>query len=547
ARTVTVALTDGNMANFDDDSLPLAAVLKKAERERICGERKAAQLSLLGRMYQEVSQALKVQVASEKDFEALLARRMALSRRQRNALDAAIAKYYRYSPDGSTGLIPQAVGQMRQVKTEQRLRFQREHNRGQAQAAYGKADEELGKEVWVVTTEDDVQLPLQHTSDAKLGLSYDDKQAGEPVPDFNAQNRAENNLRIREGNYDLIPVDFLWVGDESLGRYTGQYTVGVLATDDERGIGMQPLRQSWPARFITDLLDLFPNSMILRAIAKVYSWIVSTLLGALPQSRALQALAIKKLALCSMHFNNARDNAAEALFNESFNFWQTHNQGVVDPRDLQQVVMMTVHMAVRGLNSIGFRRWNQDCFNLKTMRLPKAIPTNGAWLRTEEPYYKQLVEFIFTGFTMAWARVVGGHKRLPGERRPNVSKQSTWEEMAMVAWDLYDLVFARLFRAARFAFTLNPYKRLKILGEEYIKEAKTYQLTDKNKKDLQDTRERIAATATSFFRQAKRLQEEKKSQAAATIFHLLAIEKTNALDRAQSLTLARTLLARIMK
>jgi len=417
---------------------------------------------------------------------------------------------------------------MRQVKEEQRLRFQREHNRGQVQIANNnpqELSEDKGKDIWLVTTEDDLQLPLQHSSDESLGLTYDDAKAGARIPDYSAQRKEDNQLRVREGDYDLLPVDFLWVGDQTLGKYTGQHDVGFLATDDERGIGMQPLRQAWSARFITDLLDLFPGSKLLKNIARVYSWSISTILSRFPRSKTLQALAIKKIALCSMHFNNARDNAAEALFNESYNFWGKHNNGVVDSRDLQQVVMMTTHMGVRGLSSINFSRWNQDCFNLKTMRLPKPIPTNGAWLRTEEPYYKELVEFIFTGYTMAWARVVGGHKRIPGERRPNLSKQSLWEEMAMVVWDLYDLVFAQFFKTIKFAFTFDAYKRLKILGREYIERAKTYEMTDKNKQDLQDTRERISATATGFFAKAKELSEEKGSQAAVEIFHMLAVEK----------------------
>ncbi|MBU1125418.1 MAG: hypothetical protein KKC84_05295, partial [Candidatus Omnitrophica bacterium] len=441
ARTVTVALTEGNMGNFDDDSLPQAAVVTKEMRRRISEERRKNADPLIAEMRRELSAGMD----------------------EREVLE----RYFAYSPDGSTGLIPQALGQMRQVRSEQRLRFQREHNRGQAQTAFGDPsilDEEEGKDVWLVTTEDDVQLPLQHTSDKALGLEYDDEKAGEQIPDYNAQSTEENDLRVREGDYDLLPVDFLWVGDQTLGRYTGQHAVGVLASDDERGTGIQPLRQAWIARKITDALDRFPESRVVSRIAVAYSWITSTLQGAFPGSELLRRSVIKRAALCSMHFNNARDNAAEALFNESYNFWHRHNNGVVDPRDLQQVVMMTVHMGVRGLNSIRFTRWNQDCFNLKTMRLPLPIPTNGAWLRTEEPYYKELVEFIFTGYSMAWARVVGGHKRLPGERRPNVSKQSLWEEMAMVAWDLYDLVFLQLFRTIRFALILDPYRRLRILG-----------------------------------------------------------------------------------
>ncbi|MFC1594469.1 M20/M25/M40 family metallo-hydrolase, partial [Candidatus Omnitrophota bacterium] len=542
ARTVTVALTGGNMANFDDDSLPQAAVVTRATREQVARERAAAEAEVVAQMFEEITQAFGVTVTDQASFDRFLAEsRNTLSHRERSVLDGIIEHYYAYSPDGSTGLIPQANGQMRQVKSEQRLRFQREHNRGQAQVAHNDPsilDEETGKEVWLVTTEDDLQLPIQHLSDPALGLSYDDEKAGTRIPDFNAASPADNDLRIREGDYDLLPIDYLWAGDEGLESFTGQHTAGVIATDDERGTGVQPVRQLWPAKTITSLLDTFPGSKVLRVIAIIYSWITSTLLGAFPRSKILQALTIKRLALCSMHFNNARDNGAEALFNESYSFWQTHNNGVVDPRDLQQVVMMTIHMGVRGLSSVNFSRWNQDCFNVKTMRLPKALPTNGAWLRTEEPYYKQFVEFIFVGYSMGWARVVGGHKRLPGERRPNVSKQCFWEEMAMGAWDLFDLVFIQLFRTLSFALTIDPYKRLKILGEAYIKAAQTYEMTDKNRKDFADTRARIAKSCTDFFVQVQKLQTEQGSAAAGELFHILTVEKPEALDRARIRSLA---------
>ncbi|MBU1124772.1 MAG: glycogen/starch synthase, partial [Candidatus Omnitrophica bacterium] len=542
ARTVTVALTKGKMGNFDDDSLPQAAVVRRNDRQQVYAVREAKREELVKQMYQEISEALAISIESQEDFDTLLTGVSVLSKIGRDVLNRIIEKYYRYSPDGSTGLIPQALGQMRQVKSEQRLRFQREHNRGQAQIAFNdpsELDEEKGKEVWLVTTEDDEQVPLQHITEKDLGMYYDDTKAGEPIPDYDAATSADTNLRIREGNYDLLPVDFLWVGDQTLGTYTGQRAVGMLATDDERGIGIQPLRQLWIARALTDLLDLFPP-WVLKGFTYVYSWITSTLLGRYPGSQFLQAITIKRMGLCSMHFNNARDNASEALFNESERFWKDHNKGKVDPRDLQQVVMMTIHRGVRGLNSIRFSRWNQDCFNLKTMKLPKPIPTNGAWLRTEEPYYKQLVEFIFVGYSMAWARVVGGHKRLWQEQRPNLPKQSTWEEMAMAAWDLYDVVFLQLFRKIRFALTFSAYKRLKILGERYITESAQYKLSEKNKTDFEDTRERIAATVVRFFTDAQRLQQEKNTGAAVKMYHLWAIEGSK--DPAEIALLNKTLL-----
>ena len=80
ARTVTVALTGGNMSNWDDDSAPWAATVTREMRQEVECERSRKEAELLEEMYLELSVALGLQISSQEDIDDLLICRTALTR-----------------------------------------------------------------------------------------------------------------------------------------------------------------------------------------------------------------------------------------------------------------------------------------------------------------------------------------------------------------------------------------------------------------------------------------------------------------------------------
>lgn len=423
ARTFSVLITGGKMFNVDDDSLPYAMVPEMDKLDIIKEDRQEKINKLKEEMFN------KLDIHNEQDYIKLLAKWDNLSKSQKKIFE----KYYAYYMSRNTGLIPKAAGEIiseditnnEVSNSEQGLDYRIRFGRFFKQAFEGKN---------LINAEDSIFLPMEKN------------KKGESI-----------------GNFGLIPVDFITVFSNTLGKKVGAPEVGYVFEKDLRGTG--------------GLLNL-----------------------------ALKKEDRKRIALAAAHFNNARDLSAESLMVEALKYWSETNK--VDIRDLQQVVRQTIHIEVDGLSSTDFDKVNQYCFNVTSMDLNYPIPTLGGWLRIEEPFYKQLVEFI-TGDTMAWARIPGGHRRIPTERRPRVDRQTLWEEMAMVLWPFLDEIFKQVKQSQ------DPETKMKQLGKKFLelknkfelesdKEIYGVKMSDQREKLLR-TRERMVDLANQFWEKSKRL------------------------------------------
>ncbi|MBI1979931.1 MAG: hypothetical protein HYS58_04140, partial [Elusimicrobia bacterium] len=223
---------------------------------------------------------------------------------------------------------------------------------------------------------------------------------------------------IQDQNYVSIPVDVWGVFAETMESPIGSSLGGHLFTRDRRGIAGVPAQE-------------IPDGTVM-AVAG--------------------------------HFGGDRDLNALALIREAVRMWR--EEGGVNLRYLQQVVKKAIFVDLKGCVSTLMHNANQFCFNMTSVDNTQfSIPTTGGWLRIEEPFQASLFKFLFGKF-MAWARVAGGHDRIPIAKRPNLSMQSFWETMALALYkDLDSILFDQ---QEKLREVTDPAERIRSLGQSYL-------------------------------------------------------------------------------
>ncbi|MBI4218236.1 MAG: hypothetical protein HY610_03880, partial [Elusimicrobia bacterium] len=267
---------------------------------------------------------------------------------------------------------------------------------------------------------------------------------------------------IQDQNYVSIPVDVWGVFAETMESPIGSPLGGHLFTRDRRGIAGVPAQE-------------IPDGTVM-AVAG--------------------------------HFGGDRDLNALALIREAVRMWR--EEGGVNLRYLQQVVKKAIFVDLKGSVSTLMHNANQFCFNMTSVDNSHfSIPTTGGWLRVEEPFQASLFKFLF-GKYMAWARVAGGHDRLPGARRPNLPKQSLWETMALALYkDLERILSDQMLKLSG---VTDPAERIRSLGQAYLELAQgEYSLRPEQKEILRNARREAEKLANDLLQNAQSLDQQAKS------------------------------------
>jgi uridine kinase len=406
------------LSSVDDDSLAIDRIPVRPVLEQIFARRQKAVSKAYSKLYSALRD-LGIPVNNRLDFEQFLANFSTSPSCFTAELTAKINElfnlYFKCSPDEPSGLISQAAEQIVDSDVEHRLRFDR---------------------------------ILHHQLPRYLAVSEDTGTASyKDLPEI-------DELEA----YDWIPVDYLQVFDETLGKDLTHPYVGRVFQRDLRGIA-----------------------------------------GSLADPQQFERLKHRKVLYATSHFGGDRDNSAEALTTEALDRFERDIQAgrPIDTRHFQQVVRKAIFVQTDGSVSLDIHPGNQFCFNTTSVdHTDFALPTTGAWLRIEEPFQRQLVEFVMRGM-MAWTRTVGGHERCPGSRRPRIFMQWLWEEAAMVLYrELADILNVLI---EELETETDPAVRIVRLGKEYLRRARSYTLPAEEKPYLRQARQKVAAAANRMY------------------------------------------------